>query len=97
MLQEIQSSRQPVPTEQWQAEVCCYLQQRAAVRAAEIAAWLGVAEPAVRQCLEQFAQAGQVEVLRPLGRPSGAVPDMDYFRWRQANDDSCLWQTRLHM
>ena len=96
MIQETLQSRSHLQPEHWQARVSYFLQQRAAARAGDIAEWLGVGEEVVRCCLAQFEQGGQVEVLRPLGRQPGALPDMDYFRWRQADDDRYRWQSRLH-
>jgi len=95
MLQEIQDSRPGLQTELWRAGVRSYLLQRAAMRATEIAERLGVAELIVRQCLEQYEHAGQVEVLRPVGHPPGAAPHLDYFRWRRADDDRYRWQAEL--
>ncbi len=96
MIQETPASRSQLQPEHWQARVSYVLQQRAAARAGDIAEWLGIAEEVVRCCLAHFEQGGQVEVLRPLGRRAGALPDMEYFRWRQADDDRFRWQSRLH-
>jgi hypothetical protein len=96
MIQETQESRGQLLPEHWQSRVGYFLQQRAAARAGDIAERLGLEEAAVRGCLAQFEQGGQVEVLRPVGRRANALPDMDYFRWRQADDDRFLWQTRLY-
>jgi predicted ArsR family transcriptional regulator len=96
MIQETSESRSQLQPEHWQARVSYYLQQRAAARAGDIAEWLGVEEEVVRCCLTRFEQGGQVEVLRPLGRRAGALPDMEYYRWRQADDDRFSWQARLY-
>jgi hypothetical protein len=96
MIQETQESRGQLLPEHWQSRVGYFLQQRATARAGDIAEWLGVDEAVVRGCLAQFEQGGQVEVLRPVGCRAGALPDMDYFRWRRADDDRFLWQVRLY-
>jgi|GEM_PF-1909918 len=95
MIQETQDSRSQLQPEHWQARVRSFLQQRAAVRAGEIAEWLGVHEGVVRRCLESFEQGGQVEVLRPVGRAPGTLPDLDYYRWRRADDNRYRWQVAL--
>jgi hypothetical protein len=96
MIQETQESRSQLQPEHWHARVGHFLQQRAAARAGEIAESMGVAEEMVRDCLARFEQGGQVEVLRPIGRRPGTLPDLDYFRWRQADDDRYRWQALLH-
>jgi len=96
MIQETQESCSQLLPEHWQARVGYFLQQRAAARAGEIAEWLGVEEAVVRGCLAQFERGGQVEVLRPIGRRPGALPDMDYFRWRKADDGRFHRQARLY-
>lgn len=95
MIQELKIFAASFSLEQWQARVRYFLQQRAAVRAGEIADDLGVAEVIVRDCLARFEQAGLVEVLRPIGRQPGMQPDLDYYRWRQADDHRFRWQTEL--
>jgi len=95
VIRETQESLGHLTPEHWQSRVSYFLQQRAAVRAGEIAEWLGVEEMIVRYCLEQFEQAGQVEVLRPIGRQPGLQPDFDYYRWRQADDHRFRWQAEL--
>ena len=95
MIQETQSSLDHLQPEHWQSRVSYFLQQRAAVRAGEISEWLGVEEFVVRRCLEWLETTGQVEVLRPIGRRPGAEPDMDYYRWRQADDNRYRWQAEL--
>ena len=95
MIRETQESLGCLSIEQWQARVSYFLQQRAAVRAGEISEWLGVEEMIVRRCLEWLETQGQVEVLRPIGRRPGTEPDMDYYRWRQADDDRYRWQAEL--
>ena len=96
MIQETPESRSQLQPEHWHARVGHFLQQRAAARAGDIAEWLGAEEEVVRCCLSRFEQGGQVEVLRPIGRQPGLLPDMDYFRWRQADDDRFRWQARLY-
>ena len=96
MIQETQDSRKQLQPEHWQSRVSFFLQQRAAVRAGEIAEWLGVEELVVRQCLEQLEQTGQVVVLRPVGRRPGTLSDVDYYRWRHADDGRYRWQAELH-
>jgi predicted ArsR family transcriptional regulator len=76
--------------------VSYFLQQHTVAKAGDIAEWLGVEEEVVRCCLANLEQSGQVEALRPFGRSPGAQPDMDYFRWRQTDDQRYLWQSRLH-
>ena len=95
MIQETQDSCSRLQPEQWQSRVGYFLQQRAAVRAGEIAEWLGVEEDIVRCCLVRLEQGGQVEVLRPIGRAPGTVPDLDYWRWRTAEDNHYRWQADL--
>ena len=95
MIQETQESCSHLQPEHWQSRVSYFLQQRAAVRAGEIAEWLGVAEDVVRRCLEHFEQGGQAEVLRPVGRAPGTLPDLDYWRWRTADDSRYSWQVAL--
>ena len=96
MIQEIQSSSYLLQPEHWQSRVSYFLQQRAAVRAGDIAEWLGVEEEIVRCCLARLEQGGQVEVLRPVGRTPGTLPDLDYWRWRTAEDNRYRWQADLH-
>ena len=95
MIQETQASRSQLQPEHWQSRVSYFLQQRAAVRAGEIAEWLGVEETLVRHCLAEFEQTGAVEVMRPIGRQPNVQPDLDYYRWRQADDNCYRWQTEL--
>ena len=96
MIQETQKSCGQLLPDHWQARVGYFLRQCAAARAGDIAERLGVEETVVRGCLARFEQGGEVEVLRPIGRRPGALPDMDYFRWRQADDGRFHWQARLH-
>ena len=95
MIQEIQGSGSRLQPEHWQSRISWFLQQRAAVRAAEISEQLGVEEPIARYCLEQLEHSGQVEVLRPIGRQADAEPDMDYYRWRRADDNRYCGQVEL--
>jgi len=95
MIQETQDSRSHLHHEHWQSRVSYFLQQRAAVRAGEIAEWLGVEEALVRLCLAEFEQTGAVEVLRPIGRQPNLQPDLDYYRWRQQADHQFRWQAEL--
>lgn len=95
MIRETSDSRSHLRPEHWQSRVGFFLQQRAAVRAGEIAEWLGVEEALVRHCLAAFEQTGAVEVLRPVGRQSNVPPDLDYYRWRQSEDQHFLWQAEL--
>ena len=96
MSQETQDGRHQLQPENWEARVRHFLQHRGAVRVKEIAEWLGVEEAVVRYCLARFEQSGQVEVLRPIGREPGPLPDLDYYRWRLADDHRFRWQTELH-
>ena len=96
MIQETQESRSQLHPEHWHARVSYFLQQRSAARAGEIAESLGAEEVVVRGCLARFEQGGQVEVLRPLGRQPGTLPDLEFFRWRQSDDDRFRWQARLY-
>jgi predicted ArsR family transcriptional regulator len=95
MIQETQDSRNQLQPEHWQSRVSYFLQQRAAVRAGEIAEWLGVEEQVIRCCLAHLERSGQVEVLRPVGRAPGTLPDLDYWRWRTAEDNRYRWQAEL--
>ncbi len=95
MIQETPDSRSQLQPEHWQSRVSYFLQQRAAVRAGEIAEWLGVEEQVVRCCLARLEAGGVVEVLRPVGRAPGALPDLDFWRWRTAEDSRYRWQAEL--
>ncbi|TAN37019.1 MAG: hypothetical protein EPN23_06840 [Verrucomicrobia bacterium] len=95
MIQETLDSRKQLQPEHWQSRVGYFLQQRAAVRAGEIAEWLGVEEALVRHCLAEFEQTGAVEVMRPIGRQPNIQPDLDYYRWRQTADQQFRWQAEL--
>ena len=96
MLQETQASLGLLQPKHWEARVGHFLQQRMAVPAREIADCLGLQEDRVRACLAHLEQAGRVEVLRPFGCTAEARPDLNYWRWRRAEDDRCHWQTQLH-
>ncbi|MCX7007250.1 MAG: hypothetical protein NTY53_08375 [Kiritimatiellaeota bacterium] len=45
--------------------------------------------------MEHFEQGGQVEVLRPVGRAPGTLPNLDYWRWCTAEDHRYRWQVAL--
>jgi predicted ArsR family transcriptional regulator len=96
MIQETQDSLSQLQPEQWRSRVGYFLRQRAVVRAGEIAEWLGVGENVVRHCLAEFERTGVAEVLRPVGRAPGTLPDLDYYRWRQADDTRYRWQAELY-
>lgn len=70
-----------------------FLSARQVVRPSCLSESLGMPEEAVRQWLSQQGEAGNVELLRPIGCMHC---NQDHYRMIRTTDHNFLWQQKLH-